>query len=52
MLNKKAKPHEIVLIGDRILTDVLMANMNNFKSILTKEIIDERWDNFVAKHVC
>ena len=42
------QPSEIVVIGDRLLTDVLMANENGMMSILTVQLLDLSTDNTVA----
>ncbi|KAJ1921158.1 hypothetical protein H4219_000756 [Mycoemilia scoparia] len=42
---------EIASVGDRLLTDVLMGNMNGFYTIWTRQIITEKGDNPVAAKV-
>lgn len=43
------EPKEICVIGDRVLTDVLYANLNNFVSIHTTSVISLKGDNQFAK---
>jgi phosphatidylglycerophosphatase GEP4 len=48
---KPLKPHEIAVIGDRILTDIVYANQNGMMSILTWEILSTNNDNGPASMV-
>jgi phosphatidylglycerophosphatase GEP4 len=48
---KPLKPHEIAVIGDRVLTDVVYANQNGMMSILTWEILSTENDNGPAAMV-
>ncbi|KAJ1671942.1 hypothetical protein IWW47_000768 [Coemansia sp. RSA 2052] len=47
-LAKGAKPEEIAVVGDRLATDVVLANSNGMLAIWTKDIITEKGDNSVA----
>lgn len=42
------KPEEICIIGDRLLTDVALANLNGCVSVLCKPI-DESMEDFAIK---
>ena len=39
---------EIIVVGDRVLTDVVYGNMMGAMSILCTRIITEKGDNYVA----
>jgi phosphatidylglycerophosphatase GEP4 len=41
-------PCEIAFVGDRVLTDVVFANLHQFRSIHTVQIITEKGDNKMA----
>ncbi|CAG8612407.1 11409_t:CDS:2, partial [Cetraspora pellucida] len=41
-------PETIVVIGDRLLTDIVFGNLNGMATIFTKRIITERGDNKIA----
>ncbi|KAJ2957669.1 hypothetical protein NQZ79_g6659 [Umbelopsis isabellina] len=43
-----AKPHQIAMVGDRLLTDVLFGNLNGTVTILTRRIISDKGDNQIA----
>ncbi|KAJ2037638.1 hypothetical protein GGI08_008452 [Coemansia sp. S2] len=43
-----AKPSEIAVVGDRLATDVVLANTNAMLAIWTRDIITEKGDNSVA----
>ncbi|KAG2176960.1 hypothetical protein INT43_007614 [Umbelopsis isabellina] len=43
-----AKPHQIAMVGDRLLTDVLFGNLNGTITILTRRIISDKGDNQMA----
>lgn len=43
------KPGQIAVIGDRLLTDIVMANRMGMFSILVTDIITEHGDNPMAK---
>ncbi|KAJ2907863.1 hypothetical protein GGI21_003460 [Coemansia aciculifera] len=43
-----AKPGEIAVVGDRLATDVVLANMNGMLAIWTKNIITQKGDNSMA----
>ncbi|CAG8494227.1 6792_t:CDS:2, partial [Ambispora leptoticha] len=45
--NKNHK-NAIVIIGDRLFTDVLYGNMNGMLTILVKNVVTEKGDNFFA----
>lgn len=40
-----------MVVGDRLLTDVVYGNMNGCYSILVTDIIDENTDNHAARIV-
>ncbi|KAJ2816480.1 hypothetical protein GGI24_005711, partial [Coemansia furcata] len=43
-----AKPSEIAVVGDRLATDIVLANTNGMLAIWTRDIITEKGDNPVA----
>lgn len=45
------QPSQIAFVGDRILTDVVFANMNSMLSIYVEEIITKQNDNSMASRV-
>ncbi|KAF0391232.1 HAD-superfamily phosphatase [Gigaspora margarita] len=44
-------PEKIVVIGDRLLTDVVFGNLNGMATIFTKRIVSEQGDNKIASIV-
>ena len=42
------QPSEIAFVGDRLLTDILMANEAGFYSILLREPLTTKDDNYPA----
>ncbi|CAG8775885.1 21111_t:CDS:2 [Cetraspora pellucida] len=44
-------PETIVVIGDRLLTDIVFGNLNGMATIFTKRIITDRGDNKIASIV-
>ncbi len=45
------RPESVAFVGDRLLTDVVFANLYGFKSIFVRNIITNKKDNFFAKWV-
>ena len=45
------KPSTIAFVGDRLLTDVVFANLNAFHSVYVTQIVTEQGDNLFAKWV-
>jgi predicted HAD superfamily phosphohydrolase YqeG len=39
------------MVGDRLLTDVLFANLNNMMAVYVTDVITEEGDNWMAKQV-
>ncbi|KAI9146046.1 mitochondrial PGP phosphatase [Paraphysoderma sedebokerense] len=50
--NRGFGPHEILFVGDRVLTDVVFANLNGLFAVHTSKIIDTKGDNKMAVLVC
>ncbi|KAH8549369.1 mitochondrial PGP phosphatase-domain-containing protein [Umbelopsis sp. PMI_123] len=46
-----AKPKEMVMVGDRLFTDVLFGNLNGTVTVLTRKIISEKGDNAIAARI-
>ncbi|KAJ2372587.1 hypothetical protein IW150_004046 [Coemansia sp. RSA 2607] len=44
----QARPEEVAVVGDRLMTDVAMANMHGMYAVWTTQIISEQGDNPVA----
>ncbi|KAI9332599.1 mitochondrial PGP phosphatase-domain-containing protein [Zopfochytrium polystomum] len=44
-------PSEIVVVGDRVLTDVVYGNLMGAYTILTRDIITEKGDNWFAAKI-
>ncbi|ORZ02691.1 mitochondrial PGP phosphatase-domain-containing protein [Syncephalastrum racemosum] len=40
--------HQVAVVGDRILTDIVFGNLNGNKTIWTREIVTEQGDNKMA----
>ena len=47
----QSSPKPIVVVGDRLLTDIAYGNMNGCYSILVTDILDEKADNPAASIV-
>ncbi|KAJ1965667.1 hypothetical protein GGI12_000614 [Dipsacomyces acuminosporus] len=46
-----ARASEIAVVGDRLATDVVLANLNGMLAVWTKEIVTEEGDNAVASRL-
>ncbi|KAJ1724499.1 hypothetical protein LPJ53_001269 [Coemansia erecta] len=46
-----ARPAEVAVVGDRLMTDVALANLNGMYAVWTTEIVTEKGDNPVAAAV-
>jgi phosphatidylglycerophosphatase GEP4 len=48
---KKSKQVPIIVVGDRVLTDVVYGNLNGALTILVTDIVTEKGDNWIAARV-
>jgi phosphatidylglycerophosphatase GEP4 len=48
---KKAREVPIIIVGDRVLTDVVYGNLNGCLTILVTDIVTEKGDNWIAARV-
>ncbi|CAO3684725.1 unnamed protein product [Umbelopsis vinacea] len=46
-----AKPQQMVMVGDRLFTDVLFGNLNGTLTVFTRQIISEKGDNPIAARI-
>jgi phosphatidylglycerophosphatase GEP4 len=49
---KKARQAPIIIVGDRVLTDIVYGNLNGCLTILVTDIVTEKNDNWIAAKVC
>jgi phosphatidylglycerophosphatase GEP4 len=42
------KPSEIAMVGDRLLTDIMFANLNGYLGIHTQKVLSLKGDNWFA----
>jgi phosphatidylglycerophosphatase GEP4 len=50
-LSKYCQSHEIAVVGDRLLTDIVYGSQIGAFTILTKDIVTEKGDNWFAVRV-